>query len=515
MKKLYCLLSLLLFAVSGALALDEGFRAKAGAEKSPEFAAALLSEPDASVCGAPKPLGGGFSDWELVGKGRFKGELGVIKPCDVTVYFCTTDPDGMGVDSWYIDGLFPDGLRVADMPFISYCNIGSADTGVLSEDGKPIMIDELSNHYSVGMASSVDKTLGRITLASLYYTDDPDVVDNVVAYGLETVQLEGDYKDYRVRFSIAGECREGARLKADISFVDATNVKMVCYPRAITSVEELLACANAQHYNADVPVLAQSGSSYFDLPAAGSYTVVATYGKDGGSWEYQAGVYNYDTQWEDAGTAELTDDYLASYYDEFPICTASGIKVQRHTVDDGLYRLVNPYSTTDTWTSVWNKLQVAQPEVNSYMMIDAQRSDRVFIYINPMDITNDDGVRMVFGSAAHYNLINGRTEDQITEKGYWGTVEKADGVSTITFPERSLMMCTVDNQSPLFANNNGRFKVVIDESGAGVVDVVAGETVPVAAYTLTGIPVDVRSAAPGIYLVRYSDGTVRKTIMTE
>ncbi|MDO4320310.1 MAG: hypothetical protein Q4C34_07005, partial [Bacteroidales bacterium] len=57
---------------------------------------------------APSPLGGSFTDWELLGKARFNAELGVVEPCDVDVWYCTTDPSGMGmgVDSYHIEGVF-------------------------------------------------------------------------------------------------------------------------------------------------------------------------------------------------------------------------------------------------------------------------------------------------------------------------------------------------------------------------------------------------------------------------
>ena len=54
----------------------------------------------------PADLGGNFSSWELLGTGNFNAELHLVDPAPVTVYWCTTDPMGMGVDSWYIDGVF-------------------------------------------------------------------------------------------------------------------------------------------------------------------------------------------------------------------------------------------------------------------------------------------------------------------------------------------------------------------------------------------------------------------------
>lgn len=463
---------------------------------------------------APKPLGGSYSEWEMLGTGRFNAELGVMSPCDVNIYYCTTDPSGMGmgVDAYYIEGIFDNYLPVVSMPFIDYTNIGNVFTGKYV-DNKGIFIDELSNHYNVGMASTIaDLSVGIIKIASLYYTDDPDIVDNVVTYGYETIQLDGDFKDYRVDFEVAGECRDRAALKTNISFVDATNVKIKAYPGAL-SYPQTLQAANAQHADQTITAIAESGSHYIDLTDDGTYTVIATFDKGDDEWEYLTGTYDYDSRWEEFGTAEFTEDYLASYYDGFPVATAAGIKVERHKVNTGHYRLVNPYSTTDTWVKIYPRLQYAEPEVNSFLVINAENPEKVYIYINPVDITYDDGVRMVCGSAAHYNIINDRGDDVITEKGYWGSFTTTDGVSTVSFPERTLMMRPANTDAPLFANMNGGFKVVITDKNAGISDAVASsDAVATEAYTLTGCRVDLGSAPAGLYLVKYTDGSVRKVV---
>lgn len=472
------------------------------------------TQADADGKTPPAPIGGSYTDWEYLGQGRFNAELGLVEPCDVDVWYCTTDPsgNGMGVDAYQIDGVYTKGIRFVSMPYIDYTKIGSTDTG-LTKDGKNIMMDELSNYYNVGISSSLQSIeRGILEIGALYYVDDPEVVDNVVAYGKETVKLAGEFYDYRVNLEIAGECRDGARLKVNTSFYDATNVKVKCYPGAL-NYRQLLVNSNAQHNDATIEALTESGSQYFPLDADGTYTVIVTYNK-GEEMEYQSATYEYDSQWEDYGTAEFTEDYLASYYDNFPVATATGIKVQQHKVNKGHFRLVNPYSTTDTWVKIYPRLQYAEPEVNSFLVINAEKPEQVYVYINPVDITYDDGVRMVCGSAAHYNLINDRTEEQITERGYWGKIETADGVSTITFPERTLMMRPVNSESPLFANMNGAFKVVMKATGAGVDDITVtpDDVTAVAAYTLSGMSVDIDAAPAGIYVVKYSDGSARKIV---
>ncbi|MDE5870899.1 MAG: hypothetical protein K2H22_02985, partial [Muribaculaceae bacterium] len=436
----------------------------------------------------PNDLGGNFSSWSELGIGKFNGDLGLIDPIDdITVYYCTTDPYGYGVDSWYFEGLY-DGVRLAGMPFIEYFNIGSGNTG-LTYMGKPVMYDELSTHYDIGMESHYDETLGLFQLAFLYYVDDPDEIDNVIAYGYETVQLAGDFKDYRVDLSIAGETKDSKRLKVNNSFVDAENVKIGVYPRAM-NYPDLITTAASQREDESIPVLTESAAQYFELGEDGTYTALMTYtGKDGAE-EFLYDTYEFDSKWTTCGTADFTDDYLASYYTDFPINTATGLKLQKHNEKE-IYRIVNPYTTDDTWTSVWNKLQAAEPECNSYFAINVENKEKVYIYINPIDITLDDGSRLVVGSAAHYNIINDRTDEQITEKGYWGKAEEnADGEMTITFPQTTLMMRPINSEYPLFAGYNDAFKAVLHLDSSSVNDIETDINIPAEYYTPQGMRVD-------------------------
>lgn len=518
MKKLYMLIMMLAVVTAASARYNVALPSLAGAEKAvPSANAQRLAEsgafknlPGSRSSEAPAPLGDNFSDWEILGTGHFFAECGVMEPCDVTVWYCTTDPYGYGVDSWYIDGIFPKGLRVAGMPFIDYYNIGQLETGKTLTDGTEVLIDELSNHYSVGMETLVDMTLGRINIASLYYVGDPDDPSNVVAYGMETIQLDGDFKDYRVDFSVAGETREGNRLKTNINFVDATNVKVKAYQGALT-YPQIITSAMSQHTDESIANVEASGAQYFDLTDNGTYTVIATFDKGEDDWEYLTATYDYDSRWEYYGKAAFTEDYFASYYDEFPILTAEGIAVERHTESDGIYRLVNPYTTTDTWTSLWSKLAPYDEEINSFLVINAERPEMVYIYINPVDITYDDGIRMVCGSAAHYNMINDRTDEQITAKGYWGTIVTDGDQKTIDFPQMSLMMRPANSEYPLFANNNDGFKVVMtaDKSGIAAVDADA-EAAPVY-YNLQGV----RVAEPvsGAVTIVVRGGKVTKEIV--
>lgn len=464
----------------------------------------------------PNDLGGSFSSWEFLKKGRFTGKLGLVAACDVDVYYCTTDPSGMGmgVDSWYFDGLF-NGLRLAAMPFINNYQINSGETGYTYQ-GKKVMYDDIKYHYSVeGVASGYDETLGLFSFGILYYVDDPDVVDNVIGFGVETVQLEGEYKDYRTSLDVHGLTVDGKRLKVDVKFADATNVKIKAYPQAFAydedgdPADELKAVIAAQYDDANVAALTESGAQYFDLGQDGTYTVVMTYlGKDEAK-EYNLAEYAYDSNWTDYGTADFTDDYMASYYDNFPIITVKNVKVQKHGSDD-IYRLVNPWTTDTQFSDAYAKLQPFDKEINSFFVINAVNPEKVYVEINPTDITYDDGVRMVAGSAAHYNIINGRTDEQITEKGYWGKMETVDNVSTVTFPRMTLMMRPANTTSPLFAGMRDSFKVVMTKT-AGVNDIVVDRNdAPVEYYNLQGVRVD--NPACGLYIRRQGNEATKVVV---
>ncbi len=461
----------------------------------------------------PSDLGGNFSTWEPLGTGTFNAESGLINPCPVTVYYCTTDPTGMGVDSWCIEGIFEQSIRIAGMPFIDYYNISNFNTG-LTYKGKPVMVDELTKYYNIGIETMVYPEAGKIEMAMLYYVDDPSVVDNVIAYGIETIQLDGDYKDYNVDMSVAGETTDGESLKIDLSFADATNVKtsMFVKPLGYDPADDDEFTDLVAQVRADQSLEAADGPGSVRLPldATGTYVVVTTYDTDEESASnYKVATYDYEAEWSDWGTAEYTEDYLSSYYTDFPINTASGIRVQRHASEQR-YRMVNPYTTDDTWTSVWSRLQPADAEVNSYMEINAVTPEHTYIVIAPSDITDGDGIRLVMGSAAHYNIINGRTEESITEKGYWGTTTYSDNDHTVSvsFPRMALMMRQITSEYPLFAGFNDAFALVMKSSDvSGIADIAVDNSEEQASYyDLQGRQIDKPSSA-GIYIKRQGSKT--------
>ena len=478
---------------------------------------ALADNPAAAPAKIPADLGGNFSSWEFLADGNFDAKLEFVDPCPVSVYYCTTDPYGWGVDSWCIEGVFDTSIRVAGMPFIDYYNINNFDTG-LTYNGKPVMVDELSNHYSIGVETFVNSALGRLELAMLYYVDDPDNVDNVIGYGVETVQLDGDYKDYTVNMSIAGETTDGQSLKVDLAFADATNVKTALYvkelgydPAEDDDFETLVA---DQRNDATLETADQAGSTLMPLGATGTYVVVTTYDTDEQSDDnYKVATYDYEAEWSDWGTADYTDDYLSSYYTDFPILTVSNVRVQRHDSEER-YRLVNPYTTDDTWTSVWSKLVPADSEVNSYMEINAVNPEHTYVVIAPSDITDGDGVRLVMGSAAHYNIINGRSDDVITEKGYWGSTTYSNDGNTVSvsFPKMVLMMRQISSEYPLFAGMNDAFKLVMTASSTtGITDIEATDNSAAVYYDLQGRKV-VTPTESGVYIVR-NGSDVKKLIV--
>lgn len=500
MKRFYMSLAIVLTATAAAIAATP--LSEAPARKMLRPGDIQRSAPRFK---APNDLGGNFSSWEVLGEGRFNAETGLCEAIDpLTVYYCTTDPNGWGVDSWYFEGLF-DGVRMAGMPYIDYYQINQGDTG-LTYKGKPVKYEELSRYYDIGMESYYEEALGLFHLAMLYYVDDPSDPDNVIAYGYETVQLAGEFKDYRVDLSIAGETAEGNALKVNNSFVDATDVKIQLYPEEM-NYPILIRTAASQRANESIPTLTECAPQYFALEGDGTYTALMTYtGKDG-EQGFLYDYYEYDSRWDDCGTADFTDDYLASYYSDFPILTATGLKLQKHK-EKNVYRIVNPYTTDNTWTSVWSKLQPAEPDCNSFFVINAEKPEQTYICINPSDITYDDGVRMVVGSAAHYNIINDRTEEQITEKGYWGTTaQDENGDLIVTFPRMTLMMRPFNSEYPLFAGFNDAFKAVLHLSSTLTTMEKADSEKP-EYYTIEGVRVE-NPVRGGLYLKRSGDKTIK------
>ena len=129
-----------------------------------------------------------------------------------------------------------------------------------------------------------------------------------------------------------------------------------------------------------------------------------------------------------------------------------------------------------------------------------------------IDITDGDGIRLVVGSAAHYNIINGRTEEAITEKGYWGTITKDGNTATVTFPQTTLMMRPINSEYPMFANYNNGFKAVLNGTPSGIGDITSdmGNDAPVEYYNLQGMRVD--NPENGLY-IRRQGTTVTKVLV--
>lgn len=254
--------------------------------------------------------------------------------------------------------------------------------------------------------------------------------------------------------------------------------------------------------SAESSEMTASGEYLFPCEKDGLYTFVAV--------PYYKGVpkkpvhvtqeFNYfETDWEDVGTAQYTDGFLADNEVDMNLdVETTEVRLQESTKKRGLFRLVDPYGLNYKYSNTQN-YDVTR---RYYMEIDASDPRRVVIH------KMEDGCGLVFSglssrmqlwSRADRGLKDGvYTQEQI-ESSYGKYVGKE-----ITFPRNALLIKFVDVKDTWYwANKKGSFKLVLPyEAGidAPIVDNTATSTVEY--YTLTGVKVLGDPQTPGIYIKR-------------
>lgn len=303
-------------------------------------------------------------------------------------------------------------------------------------------------YYYTGDPSYNDSYFDDIT-GTFYLDLIAYVSDGYFGYGYETCVMNGylDTNDYTVNLTDLGMVEIGGNNYELISMSwDAA--ALVRYTAVETSSlmqdgeinEDLLAdlAGNMEDGSVDSSIAAQQGNYSFSFDSKGNYTVVVVGYKEENDGTYtqqslQYVSFDYETTdpnegWNILGYALYTDGYLGGLYGVEE--TTYYVELQESQTQKGLYRLVNPYGADYPW----NEPGDWDPNVTSYLYVNASNPDCVYIPESPQTLDWGDGALTCYSLAA-YQLEGGATEDQVIAAGVNGTVK--DG--KITFPEKSLL----------------------------------------------------------------------------
>ena len=303
----------------------------------------------------------------------------------------------------------------------------------------------LYNPAASSGASYFDDETGTFYLDLIYY-----VSQGYFGYGYETCTLNGymDTNEYFISLGNLGSFTIGTTNYQIISFSWNENIDGVIYTvvdtESITEDGEVsddaiqeIVDKMEQDYVATTYITEQ-GNYSFDFPTGGDYTVVAAglHEDADGTIAVKTSDYvsfTYKTTdpnegWTILGMVEYTDGYMSSLYN---ITTETWqVEIQEKDDTPGLYRLVDAYCANFPWNDPgdWN------PNVTSYLYINAVDPDGVYIPESQQTVNWGAGALLCFSEAAYYMDYGGYPLEAVKNAGKCGTLKNGK----ITFPYKGL-----------------------------------------------------------------------------
>lgn len=155
--------------------------------------------------------------------------------------------------------------------------------------------------------------------------------------------------------------------------------------------------------------------------------------------------------WKYIGMGTYVDDLFTTFWGVANI--PYEVPVEENELYPGLYRMVNPYGEYYPYNDPgdWD------PNVDSYIEIDATDPDKVFFYTQEQHTAWGDYGNFIVGSRAGH--FKARGDDESTYAEYYGTLRDGE----ITFPAGSLLigMANYNNGGLYRANTNGAFSLLL------------------------------------------------------
>ncbi|MBP5514921.1 MAG: hypothetical protein J6Y04_09140 [Bacteroidaceae bacterium] len=259
------------------------------------------------------------------------------------------------------------------------------------------------------------------------------------------------------------------------------------------------------------------------------------------SYTFQAGPL---APWEDMGNAIYREDLISTWYGVDNL--EYEVPIQKNSLVEGLYRLVNPYGATYPYNDPgdWDTSK------DYYMVVHAE--DPEFVWVEESNTGTDWGKgNFNFISYVAYFMQNGNSLEAVkaARPDLFGKLE--NGV--ITMPQRAMLGWRDSDDGLYYCNVNGKFAIALPgaslveydysanalyagilktpaETYQGVVDLTLGADVASAKYAMTSADVSEEEAAAAIvageleaeeitentrvYLPLEEDGKYRVTVVT-
>ena len=197
-------------------------------------------------------------------------------------------------------------------------------------------------------------------------------------------------------------------------------------------------------------------------PVTGTYfLILVAYDADGNVQAENYASFKYTSgqpEWESMGKAIFQDGFIMDLYqtwygdDYSPAANYVNVEIEKSTVTEGLYRLVNPYKFLVDWG--WGSY--IEEGVDTYLEIHAEDPDGVYINYQSSGVNLSGDDIYIYSYAAWY-MDYDYSLDDVKSWGYTGTLK--DG--KITFPKKTLR--TYWGSDGYDSNANGEF--LIDMSG--------------------------------------------------
>lgn len=337
-------------------------------------------------------------------------------------------------------------------------------TATSSDGGKTIRVPEqgfaYNSSYGTVYVSDMYYYTGNSSYNNSYFDDETgtfylDLIYYVSAgyfgYGYETCVLNGymDTNDYTVTLSDNGAISIDGENYEIVNFTWTDAVEMVLYTAVETSsleedgeISQALIDELAEKlFNGEVEgsVVETQGNVALSFATSDNFTVVAlgiASDQSSGEYTYKSTAYiSFDytsadpnAGWTSLGTVQYTDGYMCALYSISALTW--GVEMQENDDQPGYYRLVNPYGAAYPY----NESGDYDPDVNSYLYINAVDPDGVFIEESPQTIDWGAGAFTFYSMAAYYMDYGGYPLETVKNAGYCGTLENGK----ITFPAKTL-----------------------------------------------------------------------------
>lgn len=221
-----------------------------------------------------------------------------------------------------------------------------------------------------------DPEQGRFKFLIGYSVPEYYVLGGVFGSNYETLQMDGEFKDYSLHFTRGNVDDSTSPVKQTINVVngkDNTSFRVHVdtyenYAAAKSPARylEAMAKADGEDYTGSSATVELKGSVH------GIYVVVVSVFANGEMKEYDYGIYEVhpDTEWESIGMRPYRDDIVTSLYNMGVTGPVYEVEIQKHKTYRDIYRIKNPYGH-NTPFSEYTTFE------NAYIYINAQDHEQV------------------------------------------------------------------------------------------------------------------------------------------